>query len=218
MLNVNTFKSFFAILAVVAIGSFSAFAASEDEGLYDPVPPEGSAFVRFIHAEVGESEIPPIVNGKSRDGVKFGGIKPYGVVQYGPVKVSFGKAETEFTADKGGHYTVILQGGKLRVEKDPEPESELKSQIIVYNLTARDNISIKTSDGKVSVIGPLKANEISTREVNPIKVSFAVFSGDEKFVELMDWPLERGESYIIAIVEDAGKGTANYDRSRVSDE
>ncbi len=205
------------VLAFVTTGALAALAG-QDEGLYDAVPPEGAAFVRFIHAQPEISEVPPIVNGKSRDGIKFGGVKPYGVVMGGKVSLEFGPAKLDFDAEAKGYYTVILQNNALRVVKDPEATDDLKAQIIVYNLTSRDDISLKTADGKVSVIGPVKAGEVLDRAVNPIKVSFAVYSGETKFADLMDWPLERQERYIIAVVEEAGVGKATYDRARISTE
>lgn len=193
-------------------------ALAEDEGLYDAVPPEGSAFVRFIHAEQGASELVPKINGRERDGVKFGGVKPYGVVAHGKVSVEMGSATLDFDTEAKGYYTVILQNGTLRFVKDPALQDELKAQIIVYNLTTRDDITLKTADGKVSVIGPVKAGEVMDRAVNPIKVSFAVYAGDQKYADLSDWPLERQESYVIAVVDDAGTGKAMYDRARLSTE
>lgn len=207
----------FVVLALMVLSSAVAFAG-QDEGLYDAVPPEGSSFIRFIHAQPEISEVPPIVNGKQRDGIKFGGVKPYGVVAHGKVNVEMGPAKLEFETEAQGYYTVILQNNALRVVKDPKATDDLKAQIIVYNLTGREDISLKTADGKVSVIGPVKAGEVLDRAVNPIKVSFAIYAGDQKFADLMDWPLERQESYIIAVVEDAGIGKATYDRARISAE
>ena len=204
---------------VLLCAVWPAFAASEDEGLYDPLPPEGSSFVRFIHAQADlDGDLPPEVNGKKRDGVKFTGVKPYGVVQPGPLNVKLGPAETDFEVEPSTHYTLILQDDSFRVEKDPEAQDVLKAQMIVYNMTSRDDISLKTADGNVTVVGPLAAGEIKDQEINPIKVSFAVYSGDEKFADLIDWPLERKESYIIAVFEKDGKGIATYDRARVSEE
>ncbi|MCB1783653.1 MAG: alginate O-acetyltransferase AlgF [Alphaproteobacteria bacterium] len=206
--------------AVMALGAFSPAMAEGDEGLYDAVPPEGSVFIRFINDKPGSSELVPSVNGRERDGAKFGLIKPYSVAGNGNVDVGFGDAKTSFDAAPGGHYTVILQkDDTLRIEKDPEAADPLKSQIIFYNLTGRDDITVRTADGKITVIGPVKAGELQERAVNPIKVSFAVFSGDEKFADLEDWPLERGQSYTISIVEgDDGKGVGSYVRARLSEE
>ena len=210
--------SFLSILAFLIL-SLPAFAASEDEGLYDELPPEGSAFVRFIHADPTlEGDKPPQVNGRSRDGVKFTGIKPYGVVPPGKVSAQLGTATLEFEAEPAAHYTLILQNGELKSFKDPEPKDALKAQMIVYNMTSKDNVALKTADGKVSVVGPLTAGEIANREINPIKVSFAIYVGDEKFADMVDWPLERQESYIIAVFEKDGQGVATYDRARVSQE
>ena len=101
----------------------------------------------------------------------------------------------------------------------PEVENELKAQMIVHNLTDYEDISLKTADGKVKVLGPIAADTFSVIEINPIKVSFAIFKGDEKYIDLTDWPLERGESYIISVAEDDEYGTvANYDRARISTE
>ncbi len=206
-------------LLVLLLTALPVLAASEDEGLYDPVPPEGSAFVRFIHADANiEGDNPPKINGKQRDGVKFTGVKPYGVVDSGLVKTSLGPASVDFEAEPDKRYTLILKGGQLKVTEDPEAKDELKAQMIVYNMTSRDDVTLKTADGKVSIVGPLKAGEIADREINPIKVSFAIYVGDKKFADMTDWPLERKESYVVAVFEQGGKGIATYDRSRVSEE
>lgn len=215
----NTIYSICLSVFAMIVMAIPAIAASEDEGLYDALPPEGSAFVRFIHAQEIDGDIPPNVNGKDRDGVKFTGVKPYGVVAPGTVKAALGPATVEFEADPSSFYTLILQNDELRVFKDPTAESKLKSQIIVYNMTKRDDISLRTADGKVTIIGPLAANEIKDREINPIKVSFAIYSGDEKFADMVDWPLERKESYVVAVFERKdGEGVATYDRARLSEE
>lgn len=221
MKNIMFKKMSFAMM-IVALALFTGagvYAASEDEGLYDPVPPENSAFVRFIHAQPDlTSEIPPKVNGRERDGIRFGGVKPYSVIAPGKILVELGPGKKEFDAEPKGHYTVILQNNDLRVEKDPEPTSDLKANIIVYNFTGHDDIIVKTADGKIPVIGPIPANTMMNKEVNPIKVSFGVFKGDEEFAKLIDWPLERKQNYIISIVENDDGGLGTYDRARTSQE
>jgi alginate O-acetyltransferase complex protein AlgF len=210
----------FLAAAFLMVFAVSPVWAEGDEGLYDPVPPEGSIFVRFIHAQADiTSEIIPEINGRERDGARFGAVKPYGVTDNGKVEVGFGKYKGEFEAEADGYYSVILQDGKLRFEQDPSPKDALKAQIIFYNLTGRDDISLRTADGKITVAGPLDAGAMQDRAINPIKVSFAVFVGDEKFADLNDWPLERGESYTIAVMEDTqGKGVTAYERARTSEE
>lgn len=221
-MNRSVFSYVFLFLGVfLALGAFSPAMAEGDEGLYDDVPPEGSVFIRFIHAQKSStSEIHPSVNGRERDGARLGAVKPYSVAPNGPVSVSFGGAEETFEAEPGAHYSVILQeDGSLRIEKDPEASDPLKAQIILYNFTGRDDISVRTADGKVTVIGPLASGSFEDRAVNPIKVSFAVYAGDEKYADLADWPLERGQSYTISVVEDQdGNGIAAYVRARLSEE
>lgn len=216
---IKLLRIYFLPVFIVVMMMSSVVMASEDEGLYDEVPPEDSAFVRFIHAEDGESEVPPIVNGRKRDGVKFGGIKPYGVVASGTAQIELGEGKAEFETEAGKYYTVILKNGKLSMVEVPPVENELKAQMIVHNLTEYEDITLKTADGKVKVLGPIAPNSFEIIEINPIKVSFAIFKGDEKYINLTDWPLERGESYIIAVAESDEYGSvANYDRARLSTE
>lgn len=211
----GSFLSIFVILFL----ALPALAVSEDEGLYDALPPEGSAFARFVHADPSvEGDIRPKINGKSRDGVKFTGVKPYGVIPPGKTTAELGGVTLEFEAEPDAHYTIILQKGELKAVKDPDLQDQLKAQIIVYNLTSKGDISLKTADGKVSIVGPLAHGENQNREINPIKVSFAIYSGEEKFADLIDWPLERKESYVIVVFESDGVGVATYDRARVSAE
>ena len=191
-------------------------AVSEDDGLYAPPPPEGSAFVRFIHAQAElEGDFPPEVNGKERDGVVFAGVKPYGAVEPGKVHVKLGPVTFDFEAEPEVYYTLILQNSTFRVVKDPPIQNMLKSQIIVYNMTSRDDISLKTADGKVTVVGPLAADEIKDRDINPVKVSLVVFSGDDRLADSVDWPLERKRSYAVAVFEKEGDILVTYEPASV---
>lgn len=45
-----------------------------------------------------------------------------------------------------------------------------------------------------------------------------VFSGDKEFASLNEWPLERKENYIIAVVKGDVGGIGTYDRARISEE
>ena len=71
-----------------------AFADNQDEGLYDPVAPAGSAFVRFISVDpsMKDGDDSPTVNGKEYDGVPFATVSPYFVIPKGDLKTTFHQA------------------------------------------------------------------------------------------------------------------------------
>jgi alginate O-acetyltransferase complex protein AlgF len=198
----------------IAMGAHSARAG--DEGLYDPLPPEGSAFVRFIHADADADEATPSINGKAYDSVSFGGVKPYNVLKQGEGKISFGSANSTYAFQSGKYYSVILKDGKLAVVDEPINTNQLKAQVLIYNLTDKPELSLKTQDGKVSVAGPAAPGAHAEREINPVKVNFAVFSGEEKITDVPAMALERKQSYVVAVMNKGGEVKADIVKSELA--
>lgn len=187
-----------AILLIILLFSLEAYAATNvDEGLYAPLPPEGSAFVRFVHAKSDESgSEPAIANGKTFDYLEFKEISSYFVVPGGEVNVSLNERKKKFEAKAGDFYTVILkEGNLLDLHHDVPGDNRAKAHVILYNYGAPESISLKTSDGEIPVIEEIKKGETGTREINPVKVSFGIFSGYKKLGSFEPVSLERSQAY-----------------------
>jgi alginate O-acetyltransferase complex protein AlgF len=186
------------VLSAVAMPAFA-----QDQGLYDPLPPEGSAFVRFISESAESGSKQAKANDKGYDYLNSKQVSSYYVIPQGSVKTAIGAATKDFNAESGKFYTVVLnEGGALEVKDDPKNENEAKSQIVFYNLTDKPDLSLKTADGKVEIVPPLSAGQVGDKQINPVKVSIAIFDGDKKLKDLGPVSLERGASYSAIAMND----------------
>lgn len=196
-------KKITASCSIMILGAVTMPAFAQDQGLYDPLPPEGSAFVRFVSESPENGSKQAKANDKGYDYLNFKQVSSYYVIPKGAVKASIGSAAKDFNAESGKFYTVVLnEGGALEVKDDPKNENEAKSQIVFYNLTDKPDLSLKTADGKVVIVPPLSAGAVGDKQINPVKVSIAIFDGDTKLKDLGPVSLERGASYSAIAMND----------------
>ncbi|HQX27132.1 MAG TPA: alginate O-acetyltransferase AlgF [Alphaproteobacteria bacterium] len=196
-------KKIIASCSIMILGAVTMPAFAQDQGLYDPLPPEGSAFVRFLSESPESGSKQAKANDKGYDYLNFKQVSSYYVIPKGAVKASIGSAAKDFNAESGKFYTVVLnEGGALEVKDDPKNENEAKSQIVFYNLTDKPDLSLKTADGKVVIVPPLSAGAVGDKQINPVKVSIAIFDGETKLKDLGPVSLERGSSYSAIAMND----------------
>lgn len=180
-----------------------ALAAGPDAGLYDPLPPEGSVFIRYVNATADTGSKPVGANGKESDYPKGGEVTPYFTVPQGKTKIGFGDISLEQETVSGKFYTVVWTGGDtVQVIEDPVNDNRAKSQILFYNIVSDAAVVLKTSDGKVEVVGATEKGKSGNRQINPVKVSLAVYKGDEKLADLGEQSLERGMTYSAVLLGD----------------
>lgn len=173
--------------------------AEGDDGLYDPVAPKGSAFVRFFNTTDKETAFS--VHGKKYDNVDGMELSPYYVQKNGDVDISVGAGKALQKLEEGQFYTAFVTDGAVKVLKDQSLQSRAKALVVFYNLTQQDKLALKTADGKVEVIAPQAKNTAAGREMNGVKVSFAVFSDVVSKAVLPDVVLERGKAYAVIATE-----------------
>ncbi len=176
--------------------------ANMDSGLYDPVPPEGSAFVRFLSDRNTTGSIEAKANNKGYDYLNYKDVSSYYVVPKGNVESVIGDTKTTFQAEPGKFYTVILNDtNTLEVKTDPQNDNQAKSQILFYNLSNTDKLALKTTDGKIEVVPSLEAGGTGEKQINPVKVSLAIYNGDKIVKDLGEISLERAKSYTVVALD-----------------
>ncbi|MDB5477780.1 MAG: hypothetical protein JWM96_275 [Alphaproteobacteria bacterium] len=196
-------KKLFAVFILIL--SFAAVSVrAEDEGLYDPVPPPGSAFVRFVNAQSDAKELKPAIHGKEYNAIKQGEVGPYVPAKKGDESFKFGGAEAKESLEEGTSYTVILKGGALAVLKDEAIANQAKAMIAFYNLSSVENLSLKTDDGKVAIIPPVATGKSGYREINAVKVNLAVYNGDAKAADVAPIALRRREPTAVVAMDKEG--------------
>lgn len=198
---------FFAILALAVLLPFAAqnaaLAENADEGLYDPVPPPGSAYVRFINVDPDVNDEGVDANGKEYSDVPFAEMSPYYVFPKGEVKASFEEASTTLKVESGKFYTLVLSKDKIVPLTDPTNTNGAKALVTLYNLSKTPEAVLKTADGKITVTEtPAKSGALSSRVMNAVKFTTAVYSGDTKIMDGQELALERGKSYAVVLYDD----------------
>lgn len=182
-------------LAVMAFIMFaiSPANAGPDTGLYDPLPPAGSAFVRFIHAGTA-GDVDFMLNGKTIASGNRGTVTSYYALKAGSMTAQIAGQSGDQPVEAGKFYTVLATPDALRWLADEANENRAKAQIVFYNASGVSAI-LKTADGAVDVVPEIAAGASAARQINPVKVDLAVFEGTQKKSALEPVSLDRGASY-----------------------
>lgn len=163
-------------LATAVFAIFSTAYAAAEEPLYDAPPPEDAIFARFLgfdgHVDWRgyRLEAAQIEKGD------------YLVFHTGSSGIEPGEFVTVVPDPKQGKKEFLAPAGSAR-----------KVTLALFNLSS-ENVSLKTSDGKVAIIDDVPPAEAGYREVNPLAVSVQIFSAGDPVGEKQDLSLRRGEN------------------------
>lgn len=189
-----------AVAIALAVGTVSAAAMAQDGSLYAPPPPADAAAVRALTATGGAAALQVgTVTLQAKPGKPTG----YRNVKQGQLAVKIG-GQTIAKPFAAGRYYSLVAGNfgreKFRVYADPKP-SLSKATIVFYNLSSMDQVSLKTADGKITLQQNVAHGASVSREVNPLKVGFAVFHGAKKLGTIAPVQLRRGASLGIFLTQ-----------------
>lgn len=187
------------LLMIVMLLFVSPAFAGPDEGLYDPKPPEGSAFVRLI--SLNPNAEPVMVNGRVHPDIKYGEMTPYFPCIAGPLVMSIGVTDLKGETVAGKFYTAIVKGAEVTVLEDAAHTDPTKAQISLYNLGSDLPLLLKTGDGETDIIDLTLRNSNGSRQINPVSVHLTVYRGMQALSDLGEVSLERGVSYSVVFLD-----------------
>lgn len=184
---------FIAIFCVIAIGQ-KAYSDT-DEGLYDPVAPEGSAFVRFVNMGEGISSIS--ANNKKYDKINKYSASPYYVVPEGNISFVFNNNSLQKNIKAGSYYT-ISNADKIVIVKDIVNQNRAKATLDFYNYQSDSMATLKAKNGSITVLENVLSGEMKSRDINPVKIDLSIKS-DKSLDDLVVEPfiMERGNNYSV---------------------
>lgn len=195
------------ILALIAIAPLAQ--AQMTGRLYDPMPPNNSAYLRVLDIAPGQA-VSVLVDGKVHlKSLAAKTVSDYLVVPAGKHRIqlqiagkSHGNVEMDL-AEKNA-YTVVFPSvkGPAWTFTDRTSTNKLKSMLAVYNVAPSVGpVDVKTADGKTKVFTALEAGKPAILEVNPISVNLAVFtSGAVTSSGKASLHMERGSAYSVFIL------------------
>ena len=186
----------FALAAGLTLASLQAWAGA-DAALYGPTAPKGSTFVRLynatnqpVDATVGNTPINQVGALASSD---------FSFMPQGDYSAKVGSATLPVKLAADHYYTLVNHGsGQPQLVEEPPFKNKQKSLVRVQNLSDQA-LTLKTADGKTEVVKPVAANGRGEREINPVKVSLALYEGDKKVGDLKPVALERGEAAVLYV-------------------
>jgi alginate O-acetyltransferase complex protein AlgF len=187
----------------LALGFGSLQAQAGDGALYAPSAPKGSSFVRAYNASNSEVSV-SVGNTDLRDIAPLGS-SDFSYMPPGSYSAQVGSSTLPVKLDANRFYTLVNQPGSTpKLVEEAAFNNKQKALLRVQNLSDRA-LSLKTADGKAAVVEAVGPNDNGQREVNPVKVSLALYDGDQKISDLKPVTLARGEVVCLYITGTAGK-------------
>ncbi|MNJ07056.1 Alginate O-acetyl transferase AlgF [compost metagenome] len=185
-----------ALAAGLSLLSLQAYAGA-DAALYGPSAPKGSTFVRIynasnqtVDASVGNTQINAVAAQASSD---------FSFMPQGDYSAKVGSQSLPVKLASEHYYTLVNNAsGKPQLVEEPPFKNKQKSLVRVQNLSDQA-LTLKTADGKTEVVKPVAAKARGEREINPVKVSLALYEGDKKVSDLKPVALERGEAAVLYV-------------------
>ncbi|MDN7141721.1 alginate O-acetyltransferase AlgF [Pseudomonas sp. JQ170] len=185
-----------ALAAGLSLLSLQAYAGA-DAALYGPSAPKGSTFVRIynasnqtVDASVGNTRIDAVAAQASSD---------FSFMPQGDYSAKVGSQSLPVKLASDHYYTLVNNAaGAPQLVEEPPFKNKQKSLVRVQNLSDQA-LTLKTADGKTEVVKPVAAKARGEREINPVKVSLALYKGDNKVSDLKPVALERGEAAVLYV-------------------
>lgn len=179
--------------------------ANPDSGLYDPLPPEGAAFVRFVNLNSAiKGSKHATINGKSYMHLKHGEASPYFVRKEGDVEIIIGETVKQLSIEPEKSYTVVLTKNSkaILIQEDKPNTNQAKAQLNLYNISDNNMVSLRAKAGKIDVIKDVVNSTAGFRQINPVKIDLSVVDGETVAFDFGDQTLERGQTYSLFFVKD----------------
>jgi alginate O-acetyltransferase complex protein AlgF len=175
-----------------------AWSPSAHAQLYAREAPPGSTYIHVfngtpasgMNVQIGDKALPSLLPYSAT---------PFIFLPPGQYVVQAGASKQSFTLEGNHYYTVIASANGLQLLEAHEPLTKLKALIGFFNLMPGATLALKTADGATPVFESVAPNTSAQRTINPLKVNFALFSGDKKVADVPPVPLERGQSHSLFV-------------------
>ncbi|WP_017904217.1 alginate O-acetyltransferase AlgF [Pseudomonas asplenii] len=185
-----------AMAAGLSLLSLQVWAAG-DAALYGPTAPKGSSFVRLYNAS--NQEVSATVGATALNDVAPLASSDFSFMPGGDYSAKVGSQSLPVKLAPDHYYTLVNNAsGQPQLIEEPPFKNKQKSLVRVQNLSDKA-LTLKTADGKTDVVQSVAAKGRGEREINPVKVSFALYDGNQKVTDLKPVALERGEAAVLYV-------------------
>lgn len=188
---------------LICVTGAVAPARGDEEGLYDPAPPPGSAYLRLINAG-GQGTIELQLGGMPFVSAAEATASDYVVTPQGAKLAGWQGKTLPIQLGAGKFYSLVINAGQAKLMEDPALQSRAKAMLRLYNLSKHPTLSLKTADGKVAIIEDVPPAGAADRLVNSARLALGVYGGADRLATTPEVSVERGNAYGVLAVG-AGK-------------
>lgn len=194
---------FYLMLSLTMALTLGAFNASaNEEAVYGPVAPPGSAFIRVFNNGQATTQSATI-GGKSLTVEGAYNAGPYKFFPAEDYKLTIKNNELKIKLEADHYYTAYLNAeNEVTVAEGRGFKQRKKALLAFYNLL-NNPISIKTANGKSTVIKSVDKNFAGFREVNAVKITLAAFNETKKVLDAKPIALKRGKIFSLFATNNA---------------
>ncbi len=174
-------KTILPFFAFAILGLSATRVLATDTSLYAEAPPADASFVRFAGFD---AEANAEFAGKTfslNESEKFA---------YTPVSSAM------LSGVKPGSYVTVVRSKDGASHAIPEGPRADASKVTLYLVNATDQaLELRIADGSATVIGDVQPMASGLRAVNPVAISFGIFTlGDDAPLATFDVSLRRGQN------------------------
>lgn len=180
------------MLAVLLSGAHAVVA---QDGLYAPVLPGDTAFVRVMNVsteavsiDLGPVRIGPVEPGSGSD---YHGVRP------GVYVVFAGGTRVPVTSSPQSFQTVVMTRDTAEVIEDPYHDDPLRSQLLVYNATS-GAVRVDAIEPESPLFESVPPGESGSLVLNAIRVLLRSTLADGQRFDT-EVQLSRGDSYALTV-------------------
>lgn len=199
------FMAYVLCCAALMLVSVTASAAGED-ALYAPTAPAGSAFIRVVNASSGTALDSVTIGGKTLSNIQPLQVTPYIFLKPGQYNLAIGpQTHKSLTLAASTFYTAVRgPKGKVTLIQDHSFHNPRKALIAFYNLMPDNTLSLRTRDGKVTVVKGVKAMATGDREINAVKITLAAYGKGKALASFTPVSLQRGKVFSFFVIDVGG--------------
>ncbi len=196
-------KKLFLIVAMFLLSTIQVQAEDNNAALYDVTAPADSAFVRVFNNS-GQSVDVRLSSKSKAQKVSGFQLGEYLFTAEGSYTLTVESVSLPIELSKNQVTTFLFDGTKLTLIEDEFFDGVKKAHVTFYNFTS-NTLSLKTSNGKHSLVKNVLSEKNGTRKVNEIKMAFSAFSDDQKMADFEKTFLKKGRSYSYVVLDHNGQ-------------
>ncbi|HIP40079.1 MAG TPA: hypothetical protein EYG88_11970 [Desulfocapsa sulfexigens] len=173
-------------------------ASAGDKGLYAKKPPADAAFFRVLNAS-DNSALKVLLDGEKLVTVAPLRVSGYGFTVSSVFNLTLNGKTISVPATAKSMITLVWNGQDYFTVAEETFSSKKKARLKIFNVGTKP-VSLKTADGKTTVIEKVPSRHYGYRDVNALNMSFAFYTGDAKLLATEKISLQKGRVTTLFLV------------------